>query len=81
MLPSLAGPLTDGMVTVRLPSAEASDLEAVRGYIDRQLDGCWLPRLPRVPTERVVQGWLDAWPGCPAAMTRWPLSPSHRSRG
>jgi hypothetical protein len=39
----------------------------VRGYIDdRQLDGCWLPRLPRVPIERVVQGWLDAWAGLPS---------------
>jgi hypothetical protein len=52
---------------VRLPSAEAGDLEAVRGYIDdRQLDGCWLPRLPHVPTEQVVQGWLDAWAGLPS---------------
>ena len=64
---SLAGPLTDGVVMVRLPSAEAGDLEAVRGYIDdRQLDGCWFPRLPHVPTEQVVQGWLDAWAGLPS---------------
>ncbi len=64
---SLAGPLTHGVVVVRLPSAEAGDLEAVRGYIDdRQLDGCWLPCLPHVPTEQVVQGWLDAWAGLPS---------------
>jgi len=57
-----AQPLTDGVVTLRLPSAEAGDVEAVLGYIEQeQLDGGWLPEIPLVSAEQAIGGWLDAW--------------------
>jgi RimJ/RimL family protein N-acetyltransferase len=57
-----AEPLTDGVVTLRLPSAEAGDVEAVLGYIEReQLDGGWLPEIPLVSAEQAIGDWLDAW--------------------
>jgi RimJ/RimL family protein N-acetyltransferase len=63
---SPAQPLTDGVVTLRLPSPAAGDIDAVRGYIDQeQLDGGWLPEIPLVTAEQAVSDWLDAWAGCP----------------
>jgi RimJ/RimL family protein N-acetyltransferase len=57
-----AQPLTDGVVTLRLPSAEAGDVDAVLGYIEQgQLDGGWLPEVPLVPAEQAIGDWVDAW--------------------
>jgi RimJ/RimL family protein N-acetyltransferase len=57
-----AQPLTDDVVTLRLPSPEAGDVEAVLGYIEQeQLDGGWLPEVPLVSAEQAVAGWLDGW--------------------
>jgi RimJ/RimL family protein N-acetyltransferase len=59
-----AQPLTDGVVTLRLPSAAAGDIEAVRSYIDQdQLDGGWLPEIPLFTAEQAIGDWLDAWAG------------------
>jgi RimJ/RimL family protein N-acetyltransferase len=60
-------PLTDGVVTLRLPSADAGDVDAVRGYTEqKQLDGGWLPEIPLVAAEHAVADWLDAWAGRPS---------------
>jgi RimJ/RimL family protein N-acetyltransferase len=65
--PAPARPLTDGVVTLRLPSPEAGDADAVLGYIDQeQLDGGWLPGIPLVSAERAIGDWLDAWAGHPS---------------
>jgi RimJ/RimL family protein N-acetyltransferase len=62
-----AQPLTDGVVTLRLPSVRAGDVDTVDSYIDReQLDGGWLPEIPLVPAEQAVGDWLDAWAGRPS---------------
>ena len=62
-----AQPLTDGVVTLRLPSAAAGDIGAARGYIDQQqLDGGWLPEIPLVTAAQAIGDWLDAWAGRPA---------------
>jgi RimJ/RimL family protein N-acetyltransferase len=62
-----AQPLTDGAVTLRLPSAAAGDVDAVRGYVNHeQLDGGWLPQIPLVTPEQAICDWLDAWAGRPA---------------
>jgi RimJ/RimL family protein N-acetyltransferase len=66
-LPAPARPLTDGVVTLRLPSPEAGDVDTVLGYIDQeQLDGGWLPEIPLVSAERAIGDWLDAWAGHPS---------------
>jgi RimJ/RimL family protein N-acetyltransferase len=60
-------PLTDGVVTLRLPSAAAGDVETVLGYIDQeQLDGGWLPEIPLVSAEQAIGDWLEAWAGRPS---------------
>jgi RimJ/RimL family protein N-acetyltransferase len=62
-----AQPLTDDVVTLRLPSPAAGDIDAVRGYIEReQLDGGWLPEIPLVTAEQAIGDWLDAWAGRPS---------------
>ena len=59
------GPLTDGVVRLRLPSPAAADIDAVRGYIDQdQFDGGWLPEILLVSAEQAIDDWLDAWAGC-----------------
>jgi len=59
-----AQPLTDDVVTLRLPSPAAGDVNAVRGYIaQEQLDGGWLPEIPLVTAEQAISDWLDAWAG------------------
>lgn len=58
------GTLTDGVVELRLPSPEAGDIATVDRYVeDEQLDGGWLPDVPLVTGERLVNGWLDCWHG------------------
>ena len=75
-------PLTDGVVTLRLPSPAAGDIDAVRAYIDQeQLDGGWLPEVPLVTAEQAIGDWLDAWAGRPPATARRSWSPSPRSQG
>jgi RimJ/RimL family protein N-acetyltransferase len=60
-------PLTDGVVTLRLPSIAAGDVDAVRGYIDQdQLEGAWLPGIPLVSAEQAVADWLAGWAGRPS---------------
>jgi RimJ/RimL family protein N-acetyltransferase len=60
-------PLTDGVVTLRLPSLAAGDVEAVRAYIEHdQLDGIWLPGIPLVPAGQAVADWLAGWAGRPS---------------
>jgi RimJ/RimL family protein N-acetyltransferase len=61
-----AQPLTDGVVTLRLPSP-AGDMDTVRGYIEqKQLDGGWLPEIPLVSAEQTIGDWLNAWAGRPS---------------
>ena len=63
-LPPPPEPLSDGLVTLRLPSAEAGDVETVLSYIDEdQLSGGWLPGVPLLSAEQVVRDWLGAWAG------------------
>jgi RimJ/RimL family protein N-acetyltransferase len=55
------------VVTLRLPSAEAGDVDTVLGYIDHeQLDDGWLPEIPLVSAEQAIGDWLDAWAGRPS---------------
>ena len=62
-----AQPLTDGVVTLRLPSVAAGDVGAVLSYIEQeQLDGGWLPEIPLVSAEQAIGGWLDAWAARPS---------------
>jgi hypothetical protein len=59
-----AQPLTDGVVTLRLPWLAAGDVEAVLGYIkEEQLADGWLPEIPLVSAGQAVGDWLDAWAG------------------
>jgi hypothetical protein len=59
--PPPAEPLSDGVVTLRLPSVEAGDVEAVLSYVEEdQLNGGWLPEVPPLSAERVVREWLGA---------------------
>jgi RimJ/RimL family protein N-acetyltransferase len=58
------GTLTDGVVELRLPSPEAGDIATINRYVeDEQLDGGWLPDVPLVTGERLVEDWLDCWDG------------------
>jgi RimJ/RimL family protein N-acetyltransferase len=53
-------PITDGVVTLRAPSADAGDVDAVRSYMSQnQLDGCWLPEIPLVSAEEAVRRWRN----------------------
>ncbi|HEY6280068.1 MAG TPA: GNAT family protein [Streptosporangiaceae bacterium] len=62
-----AQPLTDGVVTLRLPSVDAGDIDAVAGYAgEGQLDGGWLPEIPLVTAGQLVADWLEAWAGRPS---------------
>ena len=64
ILTAPAGPLTDGVVVLRLPSPDAGDVATVNGYIqDEQLDGGWLPEVPLVTGQQLVADWLDGWAG------------------
>lgn len=61
-------PLTDGVVTVRLPALEAGDVNAVIRYSeDRgQLDDFWLRMVPHASPEITVKDWLEGWAGRPS---------------
>ena len=60
-------PLTDGVVTLRLPSVAAGDVGAVLSYFEQeQLDGGWLPEIPLVSAEQAIGDWLDAWAARPS---------------
>jgi hypothetical protein len=77
-----AQPLTDGVVTLRLPSVAAGDVGAVLSYIEQeQLDGGWLPEIPLVSAEqRSATGSTRGPPG-QAATARRSWSPSPANRG
>lgn len=58
----LREPLTDGTVTLRLPTA--GDIDAVARYTEEgQLEDFWLPLISRASPETSVTDWLDAWAG------------------
>lgn len=60
-------PLTDGVVTLRVPSREAGDADALTSYIgEGQLDGVWLPMVPRGSAAQSVGDWLEGWAGRPS---------------
>lgn len=60
-------PLTDGVVTLRLPSVAAGDVGAVLSYIEQgQLGGGWLPEIPLVSAEQAIGDWVDAWAARPS---------------
>jgi RimJ/RimL family protein N-acetyltransferase len=62
-----AGTLTDDVVEVRLPSPDAGDIATINQYVeDEQLEGGWLPDVPLVTGERLVNDWLDCWNGHPS---------------
>jgi RimJ/RimL family protein N-acetyltransferase len=66
ILEAPADTLTDGVVELRLPSPDAGDIATVNRYAeDDQLDGGWLPDVPLVTGERLVNDWLDCWDGRP----------------
>lgn len=78
-----ASPLTNGAVTLRLPSPAAGDIEAVRGYINQhQLGDGWLPSVPLVSAEQSIGDWLNGWAGRPVGSRRgggaavWLAAPS-----
>lgn len=60
-------PLSDGVVTLRLPSADAGDFEAAASYSEEEggLDGAWMPMIPGEPPRRWVEDWLEGWAGRP----------------
>jgi RimJ/RimL family protein N-acetyltransferase len=59
-----AATLTDEVIELRLPSADAGDIATVNQYIeDEQLEGGWLPDVPIVTGEQLVHGWMDSWDG------------------
>lgn len=63
--PARIEPLTDGEVTLRLPSPDAGDVDTVLSYIEEeQLDGGWLPEIPLIPAEQAVRDWSEAWATC-----------------
>jgi RimJ/RimL family protein N-acetyltransferase len=62
-----AQPLTDGVVTLRLPSVAGGDVGAVHSYVEQeQLDDGWLPEIPLVSAEQAIGDWLDAWAAQPS---------------
>jgi RimJ/RimL family protein N-acetyltransferase len=64
ILKAPAGTLTDGVVELRLPSPDAGDIAMINRYVaDEQLAGGWLPDVPMVTGEQLVEGWLDCWNG------------------
>jgi len=64
ILKAPAGTLTDGVVELRLPSPDAGDVATINRYVeDGQLQGGWLPEVPLVTGEQLVNDWLDCWNG------------------
>jgi len=67
ILTAPASPLTDGVVELRLPSPDAGDVTTINQYVERkQLDGAWLPDVPLVTGDRLIDDWLDGWAGHPS---------------
>jgi RimJ/RimL family protein N-acetyltransferase len=57
-------PLSDGVITLRLPSIDAGDADAVTSYLEEDRnDGTWLPLLPGGGAEASVRDWLEGWAG------------------
>ena len=68
ILKAPAGTLTDGVVELRLPSPDAGDLATINGYVaDDQLEGGWLPEVPLVSGQRLLDDWLNCWRGGPGS--------------
>jgi RimJ/RimL family protein N-acetyltransferase len=64
ILTAPASTLTDGTVTLRLPSPNAGDVSTIDKYVeDDQLDGGWLPEVPLITGRQLVADWLDGWAG------------------
>ena len=61
-------PLTDDVVTLRLPCLETGDGDAAVRYSseDGQLDDGWLPLIPGASPEASVKDWLEGWAGRPS---------------
>jgi RimJ/RimL family protein N-acetyltransferase len=61
-------PLTDGVVTLRLPSMEAGDGEAAARHIHDAgyLDDLWLPMVPGASPGASVNDWLEGWADRPS---------------
>lgn len=61
-------PLTDGVVTLRLPSMEAGDADAAARYSrdEGYLGDLWLPVVPGAAPEVSVNDWLQGWAGRPS---------------
>jgi hypothetical protein len=77
-----AQPLTDGVVTLRLPSVAAGDVGAVLSYIEQeQLDGGWLPEIRSYPPSRRSATGSTRGPPGQAATVRRSWSPSPANRG
>jgi RimJ/RimL family protein N-acetyltransferase len=67
ILKAPAATLTDSAVELRLPSPDAGDIATIDRYVeDEQLQGGWLPEVPLVSGEQLVQDWLDCWHGHPS---------------
>src|SRR5690242_3625568 len=60
--------LSDGVVTLRLPAADAGDIDALARYCEREegLQDFWLPLLPGGSPRASVRDWLDGWEGLPS---------------
>ena len=57
-------PLTDGIITLRLPSAEEGDIETIRQYSDDEApDRNWLPLLQLASPTQTLDYWVAAWTG------------------
>ncbi|HYK66688.1 MAG TPA: GNAT family N-acetyltransferase [Streptosporangiaceae bacterium] len=64
VLTAPASSLTDGVVQLRLPSPDAGDVTTINTYVEKkELDGGWLPDVPLVTGERLVEDWLNGWAG------------------
>ena len=55
-------------MTLRLPSREAGDYDALASYSEEEggLDGAWVPMIPGAAPERWAGDWLEGWAGRPA---------------
>jgi ribosomal-protein-alanine N-acetyltransferase len=60
-----AEPLTDGIVTLRVPKMDPIDIDAVNTYAqtDEQRDESWLPIIPFTSADQSVADWLEGWAG------------------
>jgi RimJ/RimL family protein N-acetyltransferase len=58
-------PITDGVITMRLSSVDAGDIDAVSAYArtDEQKHEVWLPLISDLSAERSIDDWLEGWAG------------------